>query len=104
MKICMKTDRELNSHPTSDAYAESEEVINTSENNHINNENVDETMNEPEQDSNMSSHGRPICIRRTAERRRSFVQHVNAQAKDKKKNILIDKRKIEKLFLCQRFL
>ena len=50
-----------------------------------------------EQDSSLSSHGRPICVCRSVERRRSFVQHVNVQTKDKKKNISMDKKKNRKV-------
>ena len=69
-------------------------------NDNVNDENIDKSMNTPGQDSNLSSHRRHICVYEPAERCRSFIQHVNIQAKSKNKNILTDK-KIEKLFLYQ---
>ena len=64
-----------------------------SENDSTNDKNIDRKINAPKQDSNSSSSGRPICIRRPAERHRSFVQHVTAHANDGIKNVLIDKKK-----------
>ena len=51
----------------------------------------------PKQDSNLGSHGRLIHICRPAERHRSFIQHVNVQAKSANKNILTSKKKNRKV-------
>ena len=51
------------------------------ENDNVNDKNADEMINMPEQDSNLSSYRKPICIYRPAERRRSFIQHINIQMK-----------------------
>ena len=95
---------DLNSYPTLDAHAEPEEAINTPEKNNVNDENIDETINVPKQDSNLSSHGRSSCIHRPGERCRSFIQHMSIQIKGRNKHILISKLNIEKLFLYQMYL
>ena len=78
---------ELNLDPTLNAYAESKEVISMSENDDANNDNIHETINVPEQDFNLSSHRRPICIRRTAERCGSFIYHAIIQVEGTNKYI-----------------
>ena len=57
-------DKDLNLCLTSDAHAKPEEVVNRSENDNTNNKNANEMINAPEQDSNLSIYGRPVCIHR----------------------------------------
>ena len=85
--------QELNSYPTLDAHVEPEELINTSENDNVNDVSINETINVPEQYSNLSSHRKHVHVRIPAERCGNFIQHVNAQANGANRNILMDKKK-----------